>query len=108
MTPGGTLAPVATDPELDDLEVDIAASERAEPGYRVRLDQLTEVVLITTSLWSRRKELGLSVEDVATRSGLSLAEVESIENNAVDTPVPNLARYAAAVGLRLDVKVSAA
>ena len=31
-----------------------------------------------------------------------------VENNAVDTPVPNLARYAAAVGLRIDVKVSAA
>lgn len=108
MTPGGTLSRVATDPELDDLEVDIAASEHAQPGYRALLDQLTEVVLITTSLWSRREELGLSVEDVAARSGLSLAEVESIENNAVDTPVPNLARYAAAVGLRLDVTVSAA
>lgn len=106
---GGTLSTMASDPdEIDDLEADIAATEATEPGYRARLDQLTEVVLITTSLWSRREELGLSVEEVAARSGLTLAEVESIENNAVDTPVPNLARYAAAVGLRLDVKVTAA
>ena len=99
---------VATDPELDDLEADIAASEEAEPGYRTRLDQLTEVVRVTNSLWARREELGMSVEDVAAASGLTLAEVDSIENNAVDTPFPNLARYAAAVGLRIDLRVSAA
>lgn len=107
--PAGTLSTVALDPDdLDDLDADIAASGAAALGYTERLDQLTEVVGITASLWSRREELGLSVEDVADRSGLTLAEVDSIENNAVDTPVPILARYAAAVGLRLDVKVTAA
>jgi hypothetical protein len=105
---GGTLADMADDSEHDDLEADIAASEATEPGYRERLDQLTEVVRLTTSLWNRREELGLSTADVAERSGLTLDEVESIENNAVDTPVPNLARYAGAVGLRLDVRVTAA
>src|SRR5256885_8179038 len=106
---GGTLAGVAKDPnELDDLDDDIAPTELTDPGYIGRLDQLTDVVLITTKLWSRREELGLAIEDVATRSGLTLDEVDAIENNAVDTPVPNLARYAAAVGLRLDLKVTAA
>ena len=97
-----------SDSELDDLEAEVAAEEENEPGYRARLDQLTEVVRVTTSLWVRREEIGLSVEEVAIRSGLSLDEVEAIENNAVDTPFPNLARYAAAVGLRLDVTVTAA
>ena len=55
-----------------------------------------------------REELGLSVEEVAARSELTLDEVDSIENNAVDTPVPNLVRYAPAVELRLDVRVTAA
>ncbi len=96
------------DDEIDDLEADIDASEAANPGYRARLDQLTEVVHITVSLWRRREEIGLSVEEVAARSGLTLDEVESIENNAVDTPMDNLVRYAAAVGLRLDVNVTAA
>lgn len=106
---GATLSPMASEPvESDDLEVDVAAAEERDPGYRARLEQLAEVVRVTSSLWARREELGLSVEDVANRSGLNLDEVEAIENNAVDTPFPNLARYAAAVGLRLDVKVTAA
>lgn len=103
-----TIRQMGSDSELDDLEVEVAAEEENEPGYRARLDQLTEVVRVTTSLWVRREEIGLSVEEVAIRSGLSLDEVEAIENNAVDTPFPNLARYAAAVGLRLDVTVTAA
>jgi hypothetical protein len=94
--------------ELDDLDEDIAATEVLEPGYSKRLAQLTDVVVVTTRLWTRREELGLTVEDIAARSGLTLADVEAIEDNAVDTPVPHLARYAAAVGLRLDVKVTAA
>lgn len=99
---------MGSDAELDDLDADIAATEANEPGYRARLDQLAEVVRVTTSLWARREELGLTVEEVASRSGLSLDEVEAIENNTVDVPFPNLARYAAAVGLRLDVTITAA
>lgn len=99
---------MGSDSELDDLEADVAATEEGDPGYRQRLDQLTEVVRVTTSLWARREELGLSIEEVVARSGLSLDDVEAIENNAVDAPFPNLARYAAAVGLRLDVKITAA
>lgn len=104
----GRICCMASDPEPDDLEAEVAEAEENEPGYRARLDQLAEVVRVTTSLWARREELGLSVEEVASRSGLGRDEVEAIENNAVDTPFPNLARYAAAVGLRLDVKVTAA
>lgn len=99
---------MVSDPEPDDLDAEIAATEENEPGYRERLDQLADVVRVTTSLWARREELGLSTEEIVARSGLSLDEVEAIENNAVDSPFPNLARYAAAVGLRLDVKVTAA
>ncbi len=97
-----------TGPEPNDVEAEVAAIEERQPGYRAHLDQLTEVVRLTTSLWTRREELGLTVDEVASRSGLSLDEVPAIENNAVDSPVPSLARYAAAVGLRLDVRLTAA
>ena len=53
-------------------------------------------------LGSRRPDL------VRTPSGLSLDEVEAIEDNAIDTPLHDLTRYAAAVGLRLDLHVTAA
>ena len=63
------------------------------------------MVRVTTALWRRREELGLSVDEIARLSGLSLDEVEAIENNAIDTPLNDLARYAGAVGLRLDLRV---
>lgn len=103
-----TLGSVRDDADRDDLDADIDAMEAAHPGYRAKVEEMAAVVSVTSSLWRQREELGLTVEQVVERSGLSLAEVESIENNAVDTPFPNLARYAAAVGLRLDLKVSAA
>ena len=55
--------------EPDDVEAEVAAIEERQPGYRARLDQLTEVVRVTTSLWTRREELGLTVDEVAARSG---------------------------------------
>lgn len=104
----GTLRFVSDDADRDDLDADIDAMEAAHPGYRAKVDEMAAVVSVTSSLWRRREELGLTLDQVVERSGLTLAEVESIENNAVDTPVPNLARYAAAVGLRIDVKITAA
>lgn len=105
---GGTLSSVTRSANVDDLRADIAAAESRRPGYSAEVNQLMEVVRITTALWRRREELGLTVEEIAARSGLTLDEVDAIEDNAVDTPFPNLVRYAAAVGLRLDVKVTAA
>lgn len=105
---GARICHVGSDSEFDDLDADIAATEENDPEYGARLNQLADVVRVTTSLWKRREQLNLSVTEVASRSGLNLDEVEAIENNAVDAPFPNLARYAAAVGLRLDVTISAA
>lgn len=92
----------------DDLDTDIDAAELERPGYRVRVEELAEVVRVTTALWRRREELGLSVDEIARLSGLSLDEVDAIDNNAIDTPLNDLARYAGAVGLRLDLRVTAA
>jgi hypothetical protein len=92
----------------DDLDLDIEATEAVAPGHRAEIEKLTEVFLVTTALWRRREELGLTPEEVAERSGLSLDEVESIENNALDTPAHNLSRYASAVGLHLDLRLTAA
>lgn len=91
--------------ELRDLEVDVAATEANPTGPPSAPRPAHRVVLIITSLWTWREEFGVSVETVADRSGLTAEKVDSIEDNAVNTPVPDLAPYAAAVGLRLDVNV---
>jgi Uncharacterized protein conserved in bacteria len=65
------------------------------------------VLKVTTELWQQREALGLSVEEVAERSGLTVEDVEAVEDNDVDSPFERLARYAGAVGLEFDLRASA-
>lgn len=107
--PGSRLSDVDEYEEIDDLEADIAAEELVRPGTRRRIEELGEVFRATTRLWQAREHLGISVEEVAERSGLTLGEVELVEDNAVDCPFGVLSRYGKAVGLQFDLRpVSAA
>lgn len=91
------------DDGIDDLEADIEAEEARQPGYRQRLDDLGETFRLTTALWQERERQGITVGQLAERSGLSLDAVEAIENNALDVPYDHLVRYGRVVGLRFDV-----
>lgn len=74
--------------------------------YEVRArtaDRMRVVLHITTALWQQREALGMTVDQVAERSGLSLDEVEAVEDNDVDSPFQGLARYAEAVGLQFQL-----
>lgn len=88
----------------DELEADIDAEDARRPGYRAALESLVPVVRLTTALWQERERLGLSVDEVAARSGLRIEDVEAIDNNDVDVPVEIMSRYATAVGFRLDLQ----
>ena len=68
------------------------------------MDRTVVVLRMTTALWQRREELGLSVEQVAERSGLTIEEVEAVEDNDVDSPFQRMARYAEAVGLQFELQ----
>lgn len=76
------------------------------PGIRADMDRMMVVLRVTTALWQQRESLGLSVEEVAERSGLSLEEVEVVEDNDVDSPFQHLAQYAEAIGLEFDLRIS--
>lgn len=89
--------------ERCDLEADLAAEEVRSPGYLRRLDELREAFRMTASLWQERERQGLSAEEVARRSRLTLDQVEAIEDNDLDAPVDQLARYARAVGLSFEL-----
>ncbi len=90
--------------DADELEADIDDEDARHPGYRAALESLVPVVRLTTALWQERERLGLSADEVATRSGLRIGDVQAIDNNDVDVPVEIMARYAAAVGFRLDLQ----
>ena len=85
---------------VDDLEADLDEEEHRRAGSRARVDQLTEVIRVTTALWRRREAIGMTEAEVAERSGLTVEEVESVEDNAVDVSFDVLRRYAAAIGLQ--------
>ncbi len=90
--------------EVEDLEGTIRELEARHPGIRADMDRIVVVLRMTTALWQRREELGLSVEQVAERSGLTIEEVEAVEDNDVDSPFQRLARYAEAVGLQFELQ----
>lgn len=79
-------------------------STKAMADLRADMDRMMVVLRMTTALWQRREELGLSVEQVAERSGLTIDEVEAVEDNDVDSPFQRLARYAEAVGLQFELQ----
>jgi transcriptional regulator with XRE-family HTH domain len=91
---------VSGDDDVDDLEADIDEEERERPGTRARMEQLMPVIRMTTRLWQQREAIGMTIEEAAERSGLTLNEIESVEDNSVDITFDVLCRYAGAVGLR--------
>lgn len=95
---------VDDDDEIDELDELIEELERRSPGTRCRMEQMRRVIEVTTALWQRREAIGLTVEEVAERSGLSLDEVERVEDNDVDSSFQRLAQYAAAVGLQFELQ----
>ena len=90
--------------DIGDLEADLEDEELRRPGSRTRVDQLTEVIRVATALWQRREAIGMTEEQVAERSGLTMEEVASVEDNAVDVSFDVLRRYADAVGLQFELR----
>lgn len=90
--------------DVDDLETDLENEELLRPGSRARVEQLTEVIRVATTLWQRREAIGMTEDQVAERSGLTMDEVASVEDNAVDVSFDVLRRYAAAVGLQFELQ----
>lgn len=90
--------------EPDELEETISEFESRHPEIRSEMARMRVVLRMTTALWQRREALGLTVEQVAERSGLTIEEVEAVEDNDVDSPFQRLARYAEAVGLQFELQ----
>jgi DNA-binding XRE family transcriptional regulator len=84
-------------PSLDDL----IRTGACEPGDIMSMGMYFDVQKALQALKAERKRCGLSIGDVAKRSGLDRAVVSRLENGKQDNPtVATLMRYAAAVGKR--------
>lgn len=84
-------------PSLEDLIRDGAC----DPDAVMTMGMYFDVQKALQALKRERKQLGLSISDVAERSGLDRAVVSRLENGKQDNPtVATLMRYAAAIGKR--------
>lgn len=84
-------------PSLDDL----VRSGECDPDAIMTMRMYFDIQRALQALKRERQRGGLSIGDVAERSGLDRAVVSRLENGKQDNPtVATLMRYAAAVGKR--------
>ena len=92
--------------ERDDLDGFIAEAS-ADPVFAAALDQARQRREILLELRQRRRAAGLSRTTVAARMGTSEAAVARLESGATDPRWSSVERFAAAIGVRLDIHLVA-
>ncbi|MDA8300196.1 MAG: helix-turn-helix transcriptional regulator [Actinomycetota bacterium] len=73
------------------------------PGFGEMAEQRRS---LAAALVAKRVELGLSQTEVAARMGTSQSAVARLESGQADLRLSTLERYAAAIGQRLDWRLS--
>ena len=91
----------------DDL--DLLSDELADedPAVRLRVAAALERRELARQLANRRKDAGLTQVEIAKRMGTSQGQIARFEAGA-DTRLSTVARYAAAVGVRVSWRLSRA
>ena len=101
-------ATMESEDEPDDVEALIAEFSAADPTFPAALVAAEERLAIMTRLKAARKAAGLSRAAVAARMGTSESAVARMEGGALDARISTVARFAAAVGVRLQVAATPA
>ena len=99
---------MSDDDERDDLEALIAEFSAANPAFPLALAAAEERLAIMRRLKAARKAAGLSRAAVAARMGTSESAVAQMEGGALDARISTVVRFAAAVGVRLEVAAAPA
>lgn len=97
---------VDDDGNADDLDEAILREQARDPGYRGRAVTLSALLDVLFQLRRRRMELGLTLQELAERTGDSAADLEDLEDNNIDASADLIRRYADAVGLRLEYRLA--
>ncbi|HEV2961521.1 MAG TPA: helix-turn-helix transcriptional regulator [Candidatus Angelobacter sp.] len=77
-----------------------------KPGVKRAFQQESKVLNIGISLARERKKKGLTQEQVAKKIGTSIPQVSRTERRPDHSNVQTLMRYASAMGLQLDVRLT--
>lgn len=106
--PDPDLGYIGDDAPSDDLDADEQADRSRDPQYESQTRAISALLDVFFELRRRRLALGLSLDDLAGRTGVSAAELEEIEDNNVDVSADLIRRYANAVGLILEYRLATA
>ena len=89
----------------DDLDDFIAERAATNPDFAVMVDEALARRQLLRQLAEDRQAEGLSRTTVAARMGTSESAVARLEGGQADTKLSTLARYAAALGKRIEWRV---
>ncbi len=78
-----------------------------KPRVKESFEQESKALKIGVALATQRRKRGLTQAQVAKRIGTSTPQISRTERKPEHTNVQTLMRYAAAVGMELDVKLVA-
>ena len=115
-SPTGGLEPNADNPNMgydrrmarrDDLDTLIDELAEDDPGLRLRVAAALERRELARQLADRRRAAGLTQVAIAERMGTSQGQVTRFESGA-DTRLSTVARYAAALGVKIDWTITTA
>ena len=84
-------------------EVELEKDAIIRRGREVFAEHEQALAAAIGSLKQARESQGLSLEEVAQRMGTDRANVHRLENASTNPTIATLARYAAAVGKRMDI-----
>jgi transcriptional regulator with XRE-family HTH domain len=82
------------------------SERRHDPGFPGFKEMAEQRKSLAAALSARRVQLGLSQTEVATRMGTSQSAVARLESGQADLRLSTLERYAAALGQRIDWRLS--
>ncbi len=77
-----------------------------DPEVKVEYDRLGPIFALVGEMIEARPAAGLTQNDIATRMGTSQSVVARLENGRHMPTFPMIARYAAAIGRRLDIHLA--
>jgi len=92
--------------EPDELEQHWQQLERREPAFAVMTTAYEKHRQLVRQLREARERAGLTQQEVADRTGTTQAVIARFEKFGRDPRLSTIARYAAVVGLRLELTPS--
>lgn len=95
-------------PQKDFLEELIDEGAKRNPRFREMVDAAQERRRLLRGLAAKREKAGITQKDVAERMKTSQSAVARIERGEVDAKLSTVERYAAAVGQRVEWRITKA